>query len=160
MRYSKLSVDEKLITIKAISDKLLEYDVIIGTQKEHKNQIIDVIRQHRIFEFIEKKYPGEEVEDRFETSCAGAVFKSLLEKDIFKYCSEYSTKTKAKYFNKDAKLYQTLHKLLSDKANTNLDEMTQAEAENYVNITDDYMETFFKVKVHKTTDSDLTPSKN
>lgn len=99
MKYVKLSSMEKKVAITALT-KLVESDKTcrIKSMKEWKEIITDYVRTNRLFEYMEKD--GDEVEDRFTTSCANQLFHSLLHTGVFVMNTTRSTKTKAKFWRK------------------------------------------------------------
>lgn len=116
MKYCKLSIDDKKIAIDALSGLILKHPkCIIGTMKQHKEQIIDLIRQNRLFEFIEKREEGGEVEDRFSTSCANQMFKSLIENHTLVRHEKRCTRTIPRYWrSRDQDIYDKIKKGTKD----------------------------------------------
>ena len=99
MKYCSLELCDKKIAIDALTKLILKHPkCCIGTMKEHKENIIDLIRQNRLFEFIELREEHEEVEDRFTTSCANQLFKSLIENNTYVKNENRSTKTIPRYW--------------------------------------------------------------
>ena len=99
MKYVKLTYEEKLVGLTALT-KLIEQnkECRIKSMKEWKAIITDYIRTERLFAYMETD--GNEVEDRFTTSCANQMFHSLLTDGVFVMNSNKSTKTKAKFWRK------------------------------------------------------------
>lgn len=120
MKYCSLELADKKVAINALSE-LIEKNVncVIATMKEHKANITDLIREHRIFEFIEQREAHEEVEDRFSTSCANQIFKSLVENHTYVRNENRSTKTIPRYWRSgDQACYEKIKNTHNQKDST------------------------------------------
>jgi len=110
MKYCKMSLEDKQIAIDHLSELITKSPkCVIGSMKQHKEIIIDLIRQNRVFEYMEKREDVLEIEDRFTTSCANQLFKSLVENHTLVRNDKRSTKTIPRYWRaRDQAIYDKL----------------------------------------------------